>query len=403
MHKEVLDITTEPRHLEGRATKWVVIAALVGGIGIAGSYFLASGTEGGMDYLLQTYLVSFAFFLSLSLGALFFVMLQHVTRAGWSVVIRRIAEAVAANVWLMALLAIPILLGLEHLYHWAHPGAADHDVLIAAKTGFLNAQFFMIRVAVYFGIWSILAWFFYRTSKAQDHNGDPALTRRMEVLSAPGIVLFALSLNFAAFDLLMSLDPHWFSTIYGVYFFSASVLLFFAVMPKILVWLQMQGLLKNAVTVEHYHDIGKFMFAFTVFWAYIAFSQYMLIWYGNIPEETEWFLKRQTGGWTAISLTLIFGHFVLPFLMLLSRHVKRRPRLLAVIGVYVSAMCWIDMYWLVIPEFSPGVARFGLLDITVYLGMAGVYSALLVWRLGRTTLVPERDPRLEESLAFENA
>ncbi len=130
------------------------------------------------------------------------------------------------------------------------------------------------------------------------------------------------------------------------------------------------------MTVEHYHDIGKFMFAFTVFWAYIAFSQYMLIWYGNIPEETEWFLKRQTGGWTAISLTLLFGHFVLPFLMLISRHVKRRPMLLAVIGVYVAVMCWVDMYWLVIPEFSPGVARFGLLDVLVYLGMAGIYSAV---------------------------
>ena len=403
MQKEVLDITTEPRRLEARSTKWMVIAAVVGVIGIAGSFFLASGAEGGMDYLLETYLVSYAFFLSLSLGALFFVMLQHVTRAGWSVVVRRIAEAIAANVWLMALLAIPILLGMEHLYHWAHPGAADHDPLIAGKAGFLNVQFFMIRVAVYFGIWIVLAWFFNRTSRAQDGNPDPALTRRMEVLSAPGIVLFALSLNFAAFDLLMSLDPHWFSTIYGVYYFSSSVLLFFAVMPKILVWLQMQGLLKRAVTVEHYHDIGKFMFAFTVFWAYIAFSQYMLIWYGNIPEETEWFLKRQTGGWTAISLTLLFGHFVLPFLMLISRHVKRRPRLLAVIGVYVAAMCWIDMYWLVIPEFSPGVARFGLLDVAVYLAVGGLYSTLLVWRLGRASLVPEGDPRLNESLAFENA
>ena len=403
MQKEVLDITTEPRRLEARSTKWIVIAAVVGVIGIAGSFFLASGAEGGMDYLLETYLVSYAFYLSLSLGALFFVMLQHVTRAGWSVVVRRIAEAIAANVWLMALLVIPILLGMEHLYHWAHPGAADHDPLIAGKVGFLNVQFFMIRLAVYFGIWVVLAWFFNRTSKAQDGNPDPALTRRMEVLSAPGIVLFALSLNFAAFDLLMSLDPHWFSTIYGVYYFAASVLLFFAVMPKILIWLQMQGLLKRAVTVEHYHDIGKFMFAFTVFWAYIAFSQYMLIWYGNIPEETEWFLKRQTGGWTAISLTLLFGHFVLPFLMLISRHVKRRPRLLAVIGVYVAAMCWIDMYWLVIPEFSPGVARFGLLDVTVYLAIGGLYSALLVWRLGRASLVPEGDPRLKESLAFENA
>jgi hypothetical protein len=403
MHSEVLDITTEPRHLGSRATKWAIVAAITGVIGIAGSYFSASRIEGGMDYLLQTYLVSFAFFLSLSLGALFFVMLQHVTRAGWSVVVRRIAEAMAANVWLMAVLAIPIVLGIEHLYHWAHPGVADHDPLIAAKAGFLNPGFFTIRLVVYFAIWSVLAWFFYRTSKAQDANPDPALTRRMEVLSAPGIVLFALSLNFAAFDLLMSLDPHWFSTIYGVYYFSASVLLFFAIMPKILLWLQMQGLLKNAVTVEHYHDIGKYLFAFGVFWAYIAFSQYLLIWYGNIPEETEWFLKRQTGEWTWISLTLLFGHFVLPFFLLISRHVKRRPLPLAIIGLFVAIMCWVDMYWLVIPEFSPGVARFGLLDVLVYLGIAGLYSAVLVWRLGQASLVPEGDPRLKESLAFENA
>ena len=403
MHKEVLDITTEPRRLDGRSMKWAVIGAIVGVIGFAGSYMVASGTEGGMDYLLQTYLVSFAFFLSLSLGALFFVILQHLTRAGWSVVVRRIAEVLAANVWLMAVLAIPIVLGIEHLYHWAHVGAADHDPLIAGKSGFLNTNFFIIRLAIYFSVWSILAWFFYRTSVKQDSNADPALTRRMEVVSAPGMVLFALSLNFAAFDLLMSLDPHWFSTIYGVYYFSCSVLLFFAVMPKILVWLQAQGLLKNAVTIEHYHDIGKFMFAFTVFWAYIAFSQYMLIWYGNIPEETEWFLKRQTGGWTAISLTLLFGHFILPFLMLISRHVKRRPVPLAIIGVFVAAMCWVDMYWLVVPEFSPGVARFGLLDILVYLGIAGIYSAIFAWRLGRASLIPEGDPRLQESLAFENA
>ena len=403
MHKEVLDITTEPRRLNGRSVKWAVIGAIIGVVGFAGSYMVASGSEGGMDYLLQTYLVSFAFFLSLSLGALFFVILQHLTRAGWSVVVRRIAEVLAGNVWLMLVLVVPIVLGIEHLYHWAHIGVAEHDPLIAGKTGFLNSSFFITRLAIYFSIWSILAWFFHRTSKAQDTNADPALTRRMEVVAAPGMVLFALSLNFAAFDLLMSLDPHWFSTIYGVYYFSASVLLFFAVMPKILIWLQMQGLLKNAVTIEHYHDIGKFMFAFTVFWAYIAFSQYMLIWYGNIPEETEWFLKRQTGGWTAISLTLLFGHFILPFLMLMSRHVKRRPVPLAIIGVFVAVMCWVDMYWLVIPEFSPGVARFGLLDILVYLGMAGLYSAVFVWRLGRASLIPEGDPRLQESLAFENA
>jgi hypothetical protein len=403
MQRDVLDITTEPRRLESRSIPWAIACAAGGVIGIAGAILLGSRGEGGLDVLLQTYLVSFAFFLSLSLGALFFVMLQHVTRAGWSVVVRRVAEATAANVWLMAVLAVPVVLGMGRLYHWAHPGAADHDPLLAGKAGFLNPGFFTIRLVVYFGVWCLLAWFFAATSRRQDLTSDPALTRRMEVLSAPGIVAYALTVNFAAFDLLMSLDPHWFSTIFGVYFFSASVVLFFAVMPKLFVWLQAQGLLRRAVTVEHYHDFGKFLFAFTVFWAYIAFSQYMLIWYGNIPEETQWFLKRQTGGWTTVSLILLFGHFVAPFLLLISRHVKRRPLLLAVIGLFVAAMCWVDMYWLVVPEFSPAIARFGWLDVLVCLGVAGIYSAVLVWRLGRASLVPEGDPRLAESLAFENA
>ncbi|MCU0305535.1 MAG: hypothetical protein MUC56_15885 [Thermoanaerobaculales bacterium] len=403
MHRDVLDITTEPRRLEGRATASAAACAAVGLVGTAAASFLGSRAEGGVDALLQTYLVSFAFFLSLSLGALFFVMLQHVTRAGWSVVVRRVAEATASNLWLMVVLAVPVVLGMARLYHWAHPGAADHDPLLAGKAGFLNPGFFTIRLVVYFAVWCLLAWFFTSASRRQDATRDPALTRRMEVVAAPGIVAYALTVNFAAFDLLMSLDPHWFSTIFGVYYFSASVVLFFAVMPVLFVWLQAQGLLRRAVTVEHYHDLGKFLFAFTVFWAYIAFSQYMLIWYGNIPEETQWFLKRQTGGWTAVSLLLLFGHFVAPFLLLISRHVKRRPLLLATIGVFVAFMCWVDMYWLVIPEFSPGVARFGWLDVAVFLGMAGIYSAVLVWRLGRASLVPEGDPRLGESLAFENA
>jgi hypothetical protein len=248
-----------------------------------------------------------------------------------------------------------------------------------------------------------MASFLHRTSVAQDASGDPALTLRMERLSAPGMVLFALSLNFAAFDLLMSLDAHWFSTIFGVYYFAASVVAFVAVMPKILYGLQMRGILKNAVTVEHYHDFGKLLFGFIVFWAYIAFSQYMLIWYGNLPEETEWFLKRQTGDWTTVSLLLIFGHFLIPFVLLVSRMIKRRPLLLALTGGYVLIMCWIDIYWLVIPEFSPAVARFGLLDILCLLGLNGLYSAAIVLRLRKHSVVAEKDPRLDESLAFENA
>ncbi len=403
MQGNVFDITTENRRLDGVVRPVLILCGAFAAIGIGGSLLLANGSEGGMDHLLETYLVSFAFFLSISLGALFFVLLEHCTRAGWSVVVRRVAEVVAGNVWLMAVLAIPIVLGMDHLYHWTDTAAAAHDPLLAGKVGFLNPGFFLVRLIAYFLIWGVMASFLHRTSIAQDTSGDPALTLKMERLSAPGMVLFALSLNFAAFDLLMSLDPHWFSTIFGVYYFSASVVAFLAVMPKILYGLQMRGILTNAVTVEHYHDVGKLLFGFIVFWAYIAFSQYMLIWYGNLPEETEWFLKRQTGEWTTVSLLLIFGHFLVPFLLLISRAIKRRPLLLALTGGYVALMCWIDIYWLVVPEFSPGVARFGMLDILCLLGMSGVYSAAVVLRLKRHSVVAEKDPRLEESLAFESA
>jgi hypothetical protein len=400
---KIIDISQEPRRLDPVLPLWLGLAGLAAVVGIGGSVILALRREHGLEYLLETYLVSFALFLALSLGALFFVMLQHVTRAGWSVVIRRIAETVAGNVWLMAVLAIPIVLGMDHLYHWAHVEEVAHDPILAGKSGFLEPTFFKIRLAVYFLIWGGLAWFFHRTSTRQDATGDPAATVRMERLAAPGLVAFALSVNFAAFDLLMSLDPHWFSTIYGVYYFAVCVVCFCAVMPKIMVGLQWRGVLPRVVTVEHFHDIGKLLFAFVVFWAYIAFSQYMLIWYGNIPEETQWYLKRQTGDWSYIGLTLLFGHFVIPFLLLVSRFIKRRPKLLAVTGIYLVVMTWIDIYWLVIPEFSPGVARFGLIDVLCFVGVTGLYSAVLALRLKRHSLVPERDPRLAESIAFENA
>ena len=403
MQGNVLDISTENRRLNGVVRPALIVCAVLAVIGIGGSLVVAGSTEHGMEQLLETYLVSFSFFLAISLGGLFFVLLQHCTRAGWSVVVRRVAEAVAANVWLMAILAIPVVLGMNHLYHWTDTAAAAHDPLLAGKIGFLNPGFFVIRLIVYFLLWGLMATVLHRTSVAQDSSGDTALTLRMERLSAPGMVVFALSINFAAFDLLMSLDPHWFSTIFGVYYFSVSVVAFLAVMPKILYALQFRGILTNAITIEHYHDFGKLLFGFNVFWAYIAFSQYMLIWYGNIPEETEWFLKRQTGDWTTVSLILIFGHFVLPFLLLVSRAIKRRPALLAITGGYIAAMCWVDLYWLVIPEFSPGVARFGLLDIFCFLGLNGLYAAGILLRMRRHSLIAEKDPRLAESLAFENA
>jgi hypothetical protein len=356
-----------------------------------------------MDYLLETYLVSYSLFLAITLGALFFVLLQHCTRAGWSVVVRRVAEVIAQNVWLMLVLLVPILIGMDHLYHWTDTAAAAHDPLLKGKLGYLDSSFFVGRLIAYFVVWGFLATFLYRNSVAQDSSGDPGLTLKMERVSAVGMVFFALTINFAAFDLLMSLDSHWFSTIFGVYYFAVSVVAFLAIMPKTLYGLQMKNVLPNAVTVEHYHDIGKLLFAFIVFWAYIAFSQYMLIWYANLPEETMWFLKRQTGDWTFVSLMLILGHFLVPFILLISRMIKRRPLPLALTGGFVVLMCWMNIYWLVIPEFSAGVARFGLLDILCLVGLSGVYSGAVLLRLNRHSVVAEKDPRLEESLAFENA
>jgi hypothetical protein len=401
--KQAVDITQEPRRLAPVLPSWLGIGSTSAIVGIAGAVVLAMIQEGGWSHLLETYLVSFSLLLAISLGALFFVMLQHVTRAGWSVVVRRIAEAIASNVWILAVLVLPIVAGMGHLYEWSHLEEAAHDPLLAGKIGYLNPTFFIIRLVVYFIAWGGLATFFHRTSIRQDASGDPALTMRMERMAGPGLVLFALTINFAAFDLLMSLDPHWFSTIYGVYYFSVSVVCFLAVMPKLLVGLQWKGVLGHAVTVEHYHDLGKLLFAFIVFWAYIAFSQYLLIWYGNIPEETVWYLRRQTGDWAWVSLALLFGHFVIPFLVLISRFVKRRPRLLAVTGIYMVLMTWLDLYWLVIPQFSPGVARFGLLDVLCFLGLSGIYSVSLMFGLRNHSLIPEQDPRLHESLTFRNA
>jgi hypothetical protein len=255
---------------------------------------------------------------------------------------------------------------------------------------------------VYVAVWIVMARYMFALSTAQDSSRDPQLTRRMEKASAPGMMLFALSVNFAAFDLLMSLDPHWFSTIFGVYLFAGCVVGFFAVLPSLLLWLQGRGRLTSAVTVEHYHDVGKFLFAFVVFWAYIGFSQYMLIWYANLPEETGWFLRRQSGGWVWVSLALLLGHFVLPFLALISRVPKRRPAVLAVAGIWLLLMHWLDLYWLVLPEFSAAGPRLGLLDLLCFVGLAGLWIGGLAFNLRKVNLAPTGDPRLTESLAFEN-
>jgi hypothetical protein len=407
-------------------------ALVVGGVGIVAGLGLGFVGEGGLQRFMGSYVIAFAFVLALALGALGFVIIQHLTRAAWSVTNRRIAELMASTLPMLALLFLPILLNLLLSAHpvlpWAESELASKDPLIAKKVAYLNPTFFLVRWGIYFGIWIWLARFFLGTSLQQDASGDPRLTIKMEKMAAPAVLLFGLSLSFAAFDLLMSLDPHWFSTIFGVYYFAGCMMSFFAACILLGLWLQKSGAIgAGEITTEHRHDLGKFLFGFVVFWSYIAFSQFMLIWYANNPEETGWYFVRQEGAMAYFSIALIFVHFVIPFLGLLSRHVKRNPAGLAFWAAWLLVAEWLDLFFIVVPSVQhwmshghAGAAHAGheheavahaaehvafplaLSDLLTPIGLAALALFFFARRARSVALTPKLDPRRQESLALQN-
>src|SRR5918993_485626 len=266
-----------------------------------------------------SWLVSFLFFLSLAVGALFFVLIQYATQGGWGIVVRRIGETVFATIPVMAALFVPLLLGLHDLYEWSHAEAVAEDALLRWKAPYLNVPFFLIRAALYFGIWSFIALLYYRGSRGQDVTGDPGGSARLRRLAGPAIIVLALTQPFASVDWIMSLTPHWYSTMFGVYFFAGSFIGFIALLSVVAAAMRRAGLLDTVISAEHLHDIGKLLFAFTVFWTYIAFSQFFLIWYGNVPEETIWYRARMEGSWLTVSLFLMAGRLVAPLFYLMGR------------------------------------------------------------------------------------
>ncbi|MFQ5631243.1 MAG: hypothetical protein ACE5I1_20925, partial [bacterium] len=296
------------------------IALIAGGAGLALS---ALGLFIDAKQFYHSYLTAFFFWVTIGLGGLFFTMLHHLTGATWSVVLRRFAESIMVALPVMVILFLPIIPGLHDLYHWTHEEAVATDHILQQKAPYLNIPFFLIRVLVYFGVWFLMARTLRGYSLKQDADTQVDFNDKMRKFSAPGMLLFALTLTYAAFDWLMSLNPHWYSTIFGVYIFTGSLLDVLAFILLSALYLRGKGILQNVITIEHYHDLGKLLFAFKVFWAYISFSQYMLIWYGNIPEETEFFLQRWEGSWKIVSLIIVFCHFALPFLILATRAAKR--------------------------------------------------------------------------------
>ena len=375
------------------------------GLGVAA--LLGYSARDGGAHFMHAYLVNLMYFLSIALGALFFVTLQHLVRAGWSVTVRRLAELMAGALPVLAVLFLPILVamlaGQANLYSWVDSEMMHNDHLLHKKMAFLNVPFFAARCAIYFGFWALAARYWLRRSTAQDQSGDILITARLQSVSAPAMILFALTLTYAAFDLLMSLTPTWYSTIFGVYFFAGCVMSFFAAISLFAMLLQRSGRLATVITTEHYQDLGKFLFGFVFFWGYIGFSQFMLIWYANIPEETEWYAPRMAGGWGWMSLALLFGHFCVPFLGLVSRHVKRNRFGLAFWATFLLVMHWIDLYWIVMPHLDEHHIPFGMIDVACLLGVGGVVAATVAYLGSGRALVPVRDPRLSEALAFENS
>jgi hypothetical protein len=350
-----------------------------------------------------SWLVSFLFFLSLAVGGLFFVLIQYASQGSWGIVVRRIGETVFATVPVMAVLFVPVLFGLHDLYSWSVPGAADHDALLQWKSPFLNVRFFLVRAVIYFGCWSVIALLYYGLSRRQDTTGDAAVSARLRKFAGPALIVMAITSTFASIDWIVSLTPQWYSTMFGVYFFAGSFIGFIALMSVLVPAMRGAGLLDTIVTPEHLHDIGKFLFAFMCFWAYIAFSQFFLIWYGNLPEEAFWYKARITGSWKMISILLMAGHFGVPFLYLMGRTVKRHAATLALGGAWLLTMHFIDLYWQVMPTLHPEGVRVTALDIAAFAAVGGCFVTAMGWLMRRQALVPLRDPRLPESLAFENA
>lgn len=344
-------------------------------------------------------LLQAAWFLTLAgVFGVFFVALNAVTRGVWFAPLRRVAEALAALLPFAAGATALALLGLHHLYEWSHADAVAADPLLQAKAGWLNAPFFLGRVALYFALWILFARLLLSHSRRQDADGDPAHAARVRKLSGGFLVVMALTLSFASFDLVMSLEPHWFSTIFGVYHFARMFESGVAVLIVACLLLRRWGPFREIFTKQHQHDLGKYLFAFSIFWMYIWFSQYMLIWYSHIPEEISWYLHRHKTPWAAVSIANIVLNWGIPFFTLLSIPAKRSDRILAAVAGVALVGHWVDLTFLIQPTFHREGPVFGVFEAAALMFAFSALFLLLLRGLARHPLVPQKDPEVEAGL-----
>ncbi|MEP6706806.1 MAG: hypothetical protein ABJC05_04775 [Pyrinomonadaceae bacterium] len=351
------------------------------------------------EQFFHAYLVGFIFWIGITLGSLALLMLQHLTGGQWGLVIRRVLEAATRTLPWMLVLFGPLAIRLKHVYPWTNSEAMARSAALLSKSEhYLNPTFFIERAVIYFAIWGLLAYLLNRWSLEQDRTAEPRFTRRMKILSGPGLGLFVLTTTFASIDWVMSLDPEWSSTMFGLLFVASWALSAMAFVIAIMALLASRPPMAEIVRASHFHDLGKLLLALVMLWSYFAFSQFLIIWSGNLPEETTWYLRRLRGGWGWIAIAVMILHFALPFLLLLSRDLKRNARKLAMLAAFLLVMRLVDVFWMIEPEFNRAHFHLSWMDVMAPLGIGGVWLAMFSWQLQRRPLVPLNDPQLESVL-----
>lgn len=382
---------TPPAELRRLSTRALIV-------GVVFTVLLIIGAFIDRKQFFQAYLVGFIFWAGITLGSLALLMLQHLTGGTWGLVIRRVLEAATRTLPLIIILFVPIILGIKQLYPWTNAALMNTTPALQQKVKYLNPSFFLIRAAIYFAFWSLLALLLNWLSLEQDRTADKNIRKRLQIVSGPGLALFIISITFASVDWVMSLEPAWFSTIFGLLFVASWSLSALAFTIIVMSWLRKREPMIRVAQPAHFHDWGNLLLTLVMLWTYFAFSQYLIIWSGNLPEETTWYVARKHGGWGVIAIAIVILQFAFPFLVLLSRAAKKSSERLALLAVLILLMRFVDAVWLIEPAFNQEHFHLSWMDFVAPIAMGGLWLAAFSWQLEKRALVPINDPQLEQAL-----
>jgi hypothetical protein len=364
-------------------------------VGVAGSAACVVGWISNPDQFLRSWLVAFLYWVAIPLGCFALLMLHHLVGGAWGIVIRRLLESGTRTFPLLFVVLLPLLAQLPRLYIWARPEVVENDHLLHEKAPYLNVPFFLGRAVFYFAVWLLLSWVLNKWS-AEQEKGSPSAKSKLQQVAGPGMILYGLTVTFFAIDLVMSLEPHWYSTIYGVMFMVGQTLASLAFVVVALRMLSVSRPMNALLKPSHFHDLGNLMFAFVMLWAYIALSQFLIIWSGNLPEETPWYHARLNGGWGAVALVLVVLHWAIPFLILLVRKNKQQAKILASVAAFMLVMRLVDLIWVVAPAFHAESLSIHWLDIAAPIAVGGLWVGFFAWQLAQRPLEPVEAALLAE-------